>query len=171
MDAKPEIADDRFEFSNTLQFNQQQHLELNGLSRGKKQPLLRACCALAGILMLFWSYTVLLGIILLVVTGLLIFAPQRLPGTDAWYYRRNRFYGQEIVYGVSDQGLSFTTEGVEAEIVWTRKCVWERRGELLRISSVNFPNCWYRISDLELAGVHDQVMDKCRQYGKQYKCK
>jgi hypothetical protein len=169
MDAEAEIADEKFEFSNTLQFDQQQYVELNGVSRGEKQPYLVAGFAVVGVLMLFWSFTLLLGIFILTITGLVAFAPHKLRGTDAWHYRVRPLYQQAILYGVSDQGLRFETDGAEAEIVWAKTTVWEERDDLLRISPTNFPNCWFPIPELKRAGVHDQVMDKCRRYGRQYK--
>lgn len=165
------MTDDKFEFTNALQFDQQQYVELNGITTGKWRPVLITGSTLAGILMLFWSYTIILGIVVLAVTCLLVFAPQFLLGNEAWRYWENPLNQQEIFYGISDQGLSFETDGAEAKIVWTRKCVWEERGDLLRISSVNFPTCWFYISGLKQAGIHDQVMDKCRRYGKQFKSK
>ncbi|MEM7633524.1 MAG: hypothetical protein AAF299_03120 [Pseudomonadota bacterium] len=169
MGSNRNVTDDKFEFTNALQFDQQQYVELNGATTGKWRPVLIASFALAGILMLFWSYTLMLGIMVLAVTCLSVFAPQFLPGSEAWQYRENPLNQQEVLYGVSDQGLSFKTEGAEAEIVWARKIHWEERGDLLRIWSVNFPLCWFYISELKQAGVYDQVMDKCRRYGKQLK--
>ncbi|MEM9472896.1 MAG: hypothetical protein AAGA00_13140 [Pseudomonadota bacterium] len=171
MDARAEPAHEKFEFSNTLQFDQEQYVQLNGLLRGKRYPLLRACCALAGIVMLAWSYTLLPGIIMLTILGLLVFSPQRLRGSAEWHYRTNPVYQQPITYVVSNDGLRFLSQGAEAEIVWAKTTVWEVRGDLLRITPPHFPNCWFQMSELEQAGVYEQVMNNCRRYGRQFKGK
>ena len=162
------MSDERFQFSTAVNLSEQQFVALNRLTSRTSWRLYMSGTVIVASLMLLDTFTFLLGVGLFIIPALAIFAPHKLPVSQEAEYRKSPYFRQLPVLGVSDEGMLFRTEQVDAEIVWRKPFVWEIHDGWLRISPPGFPACWFPVSDLKQAGVFDQVMKKCRKFGVEY---
>jgi hypothetical protein len=159
------MSDGRFKFSAEINLTEQQFVMLNRLTSPKRWPFYITATAIVALLMLLHPFTFLVGVGLFIIPALAIFAPHKLLNCQEQLYRKSPYFRQQPVLSVSDKGLSFRTEQVEAEVLWSKPTVWQEIHGWLKISPAGFPACWFPVPDLKRAGVYDQLMLKCREFG------
>lgn len=162
------MSESRFQFSTEVNLSEQQFVMLNRLTSPNRWPFYMAATAIIACLMLLHPFTFLVGVGLLIIPALAVFVPHELMNCQEQIYRKSPYFRQPPVLGVSDRGLSFQTDQIEAEILWGKPIVWQEIHGWLRISPAGFPACWFPVSDLKRGGVYEQVMLKCREFGVEF---
>jgi hypothetical protein len=109
---------DSFEFSQTRQLSEADYLAIHALSSSRWRFLKVLLLLVVGIVCLFWSYTLLLGVILLVFGVLSLAVPQVFRAGSASSFRAHSHLHQPLTFCVSDQGLSVSSSDLDLHSDW-----------------------------------------------------
>jgi hypothetical protein len=155
---------DPFSFEHAFRFTEHLYVALNTTLKRENRPVRLLTVATVGIACLFWSYTLLLGVALLLLMGMAVFLPSLIPGTAANTFRKTAYLKDEMTYGVNEKGLWVKGPRLSAEFNWENVVVWDERAGWLKISASQTPSVWFPIDKLHEAGVYDNVMKLCKKY-------
>ncbi len=154
-----------FEFEHTHKWTEKQYVELNGVFSKRTQWLRLILVGMLGVLCLFWSYTLLLGICILVLMALVLSSPHVVAGTTAYGYRTCPFLREKLTYGVNNERLWLNGSLIEVRVPWESVHVWDERDGWLRVSPIGSPALWFPVSKLKDAGIYDQIIELCKKNG------
>lgn len=122
----------------------------------------------AGITCLFWSYTVALGLVLLLVSIASLVLPRLLPVGLASTYRGSPHLQKPMTCGVSDTEMWVNGSSYRFSSGWSNLTVWRESSGWLVLSPSGMSPVFLRQDDLRQAGVYDEVRTLARQYGVLY---
>lgn len=152
-----------FRFSWTVKFDEQQFIDL--FRSMARQPRF-AKRTLVGLALLFSQYTMLIGILILILTAFGAFMTRFFPGVAANIYREVPCTGHKTTYFVDEQGLEVKSRGRKIVVRWRGIGGWQQKNGWLSVGLPGFSECLFRVSDLKQAGIYDQVLVKCQTYGR-----
>jgi hypothetical protein len=121
-----------------------------------------------GVACLLWSYTFLLGILLLLLLALGIWAPHIIPGTAARFYRESKFLSTPMTYGVSESRLWARGTELSTEAGWRYLGAWRTRGDWLILPCEGIPTVYLPVRALQEAGIYEQVLALVRAHGTEF---
>jgi len=153
-----------FSFEHTFKFDEELYVQLNSLFAKKSKTVRLSLVAIAGIACLFWAYSLLLGIIILILVTVSLFLPSFLPATAASNYRKMDYLHNDLTYGVNEQKLWVIGKDFNVEIGWQHAAVWDVREGWLKISANNTPVLWFEIEKLKEAAIYDKVIELCKKH-------
>ena len=139
----------RFEFEHTHKWTKEQYVELNSIFSKRTLWFVLIVFGLFGIVCLFWSYTLLLGICTLLLVAFMLFMPHMIAGVSAHGYRTCPFLREELTYGVSNRELWLHGSYIAVRVPWKSVRVWDEREGWLRISPIGLPPLWFPVSKLK----------------------
>lgn len=160
-----------FEHSQTRELTEADYASIHSISSRRSRPWRLLLLFAASVACLFWSYTLLLGIVLLGVGALAIGAPRLLPGSMSAAFRDHAHLHQPLTFGVSDQGLSVSARHLDFRCGWPNLAVWHERDGWLRVSPHGMQDLYFRVSELQEASVYERVIELCRKHGREYNAK
>jgi len=114
---------------------------------------------------LLWSYTLLLGILLLLFEALILWVPHTLAGTAAHKYRESKFISTRMTYGVSESRLWVRGPELAAEAGWKYLGAWRIRDGWLILPCESIPTVFLPLQALREAGLYEQVFALARAHG------
>ena len=117
-----------------------------------------------GVILLFWSYTFVLGVLLLGMLGITILKPSLLEMSRTHFRTRPNLHGP-ILYGVSDSGLWLRSKGTELSCVWGNLNWWGGNETWLQLHPHGMQPLHFRVDDLKDAGVYSDVLEKINSTG------
>jgi hypothetical protein len=136
----------------------------------KNKTILLVCL---GILMLFWKYTVALGIAILLAV-ISMFIVERKVKNPKWINdikwrsrRQNRVFEEPIRYGFNDYGLLLTSEKVEVKVSWQYLNHYKFKGNWLRVTVYGIPDFFYNIEELKESNVYGSFIVNLEKYCKE----
>jgi hypothetical protein len=109
-----------------------------------------------GVASLFWSYTVGLGIVLLVVRALAPLASPRVPVGARSTYRRSPHLSAPMRCGVTSEELWVRGETYRFTSRWSNLAIWRETSEWLVLSPHGMAPVSLRLADLRSAGAYEQ---------------
>jgi len=148
-----------FEFKHTLLISEDEYVALFHGSR-KSKPARLGVLAAIGILCLFSKWTLLIGILALAVVAFIVF--MEILGwqlTLPQSYRYSVHLHSPVTYTISEKGFSLAGELLAVHSEWQNLKVWRKNGDWLILSPNVLPPLFFKVSDLERAGVFSEVMD------------
>jgi len=157
-----------FEYSQTREITEADYASIHSISSRRSRPWCLVLLFVAGAACLFWSYTLLLGIVLLGIGVLVLWAPNMLPGSMSTVFRGHAHLHQPLTFGVSDQGLSVSAPHLDLRCRWPNIAVWHERDGWLRISPYGMQDLYFRVSELQEASIYERVIELCRKHGREY---
>ena len=160
-----------FSFENTVKLTESQYVAIWGVLPTKpwfKRVRLLAITTV-GSLFLLSTYTLLLGLILLVGAGLSVVLPRMIvPGGARSQYRRHRYLQDALTYGVSDQELWVKGARINARVQWSMLMVWREVEGWLLLSASGIPPVFLSIARLRERGLYDRVKDLAARHALEY---
>lgn len=153
-----------FEFKNTLKFNENEYVRIYTTPVKISSPLKFAAGCIAAFALLFWPYTLIIGLGFFGIFGLNWLASRFLRPGLTKIFKANRFIRQKTNYSADDHGFIVETHGYRASISWDKAMAWTIANGWLRIETRGFPNCLFRVSDLKNSGVYDPIITKLREH-------
>ena len=123
----------------------------------------------AGLIMFLWPYTVGLGLVVLTITFLVIFAPHLVHNTSARTFRQLRYLREPLAYGANSDRVWVRGSDFTVEASWRYLAVWrEQGGGWLILQGNDFPSIYLPIALLKNRGVYDQVTALARQHAVEF---
>lgn len=153
-----------FEFEHKYRFHEKRYTEFNRIFSRKYRWVRLTAVLFSGIVFLFWKYTLVIGVILIVLFAFGLLVPS-ITGFGARHtYRRTPFLRELLTYGISDRALWLIGPDLEVRVGWSSVHVWDERDGWLRLSPYGAPALWFPIRKLKDAGVYDQIMELCARH-------
>ncbi|MEM9472895.1 MAG: hypothetical protein AAGA00_13135 [Pseudomonadota bacterium] len=157
-----------FDYTHELQFDEQQYVEAWLELIQIIWPIRLFVILITAGAMLFWSYTMIIGMVLLMSAAMAYWLPARfIPRhwAESSGWNRNRFARQKTIYSADQDGYTVATKGMKIRINWEKTTDWKLTRNWLHINTRGFPSAWFRKLDLEQAGVYDDLMGTLHRKG------
>ncbi len=157
-----------FRYEHTRKLTRLEFAELHTLFLPRPKRWKLAALFVTGIACLLWSYTFLMGIVILVLASLLLVAPGLAKISSPRGFQEHRHLHQPLTFIVSNEGLQIQGATVDFKSSWKNLRVWEIRGKWLRLAPHGMQELYFETSKLEEAGVFGGVMELTRAHGVEY---
>jgi hypothetical protein len=159
-----------FQFEHTHRFQEKEYGALVALLSQKtsRRTVRYVLFMLAGVLLLFSRYTLLLGVLWLGLGLLAVWMPHTFAGTGARTYRESKLLREELTYGVSERELWIHGPEYSATVGWRYLGYWRIREDWLILPCTGIPTVYLPVAALQAAGIFDQVMTLVRRHGKPF---
>ena len=160
-----------FRFENTLTMTESQHVALWGvvLPRSRSGLIKLIAVGTVGVLFLFTSYTLILGVILLGLVVMAIFFPELVSVGARRVFRQHKYLRDAITYGVTDQRLWVKSAHIEASASWSMLLSWRETEGWFVLSSSGIPPVLLSLARLREEGLYGRVRalaaSNAREYG------
>jgi len=136
----------------------------------KSTRWLRFAIALViGLFMLFWSYTLLLGVVVLILCFIHLVSPGLLSKGLHHNFRALKYLHHPLKYGVSDDHLWVQGKTIDAKASWSLLVTWQVRNDWLILSRTGIPQIYLPITEIKKAGVYNQIMELAKKNGREFK--
>lgn len=149
-----------FKFENTLALTESQYVAIWALlpSRPLSRVIRLVALALVGIGFLFTPYTLLLGVILLVMIVVALLLPGRiLPAGARSTFRQHKYHRDAMTYGVSEERLWVKSARMEASVSWPMLVTWRETEDYLVLSPSGIPPLYLSLARLREEGLYGRV--------------
>ena len=154
-----------FEFEHTHKWTKEQYVDVNRIFLKRNRWLRITVFGVFGIVCLFWAYTLILGICVLVLMALALLMPHIVAGGTAHGFRTCLYLHEALTYGVSNEKLWLNGSLIEVKVSWESVDVWDERDDWLRVSPRGSPNLWFPVSKLKDAGIFERTIELCEKHG------
>ena len=151
---------DEFRFENTFKLTESQYLAVWAVLPLWRVPRLIRLGALAavGVLFLFTTYTLLLGVILLSLIVVSVFLPGRIVPVGARsLFQRHEYLRDALTYGVSEQKLWVKGARIDASVSWSMLGSWREIEGWLVLSASGIPPVYLSLASLTEEGLDGRV--------------
>lgn len=159
-----------FAFEHSHRFTEKEYVQVMAVFSRKPKPRIRraALIIVIGILCLFTRYTLLPGVLILLLSAFVLVVPYTFKGTAANGFRESKYLKDEMTYGVSERGLWMRGPNHSAWASWKMLGAWRIRGDWLMLPCSAIPCVFLPVSELQAAGIFEPVMALVRSHGTAY---
>ncbi len=121
-----------------------------------------------GLFMLFWSYTLLLGVLVLILCFLHLVSPGILKKSLRLGFQGHKYLHQPLKYSVSVEYLWVQGETINAKASWSLLVTWQIIRDWLILSASGIPQVYLPIPDMKRSGVYNKVFELAKKNGKEF---
>ena len=148
-----------FRFENTFRMTEAQHVALLSVSlpRSRSGLIKLIIAASVGVLFLFTPYTLILGVVLLVLVMMAIFLPELTSLGARQTFHQQKYLREAITYGVSDQRLWVKSAHIEASASWSMLVTWREVEDWFVLSPSGIPPVLLSLARLKEEGLYGRV--------------
>lgn len=143
-------------FENTVKLTETEYSAAWGVTPSPNKVKYVALVAV-GILCLFTSYTLLLGIALLGLALVVAFKPVVLPGGARHRFRQLKYLQEPLTYGVSEQKLWVKGSDIDASVPWSMLYNWRETEDWLVLAPYAIPPLFLSLARLREEGLYGRV--------------
>ena len=122
-----------------------------------------------GIILLFWSYTLIIGVLILGLSLIAFVSPRILGKGLRHNYYGHKYLHQPLTYGVSEDHLWVRGKNIEASATWTLLATWQVRADWLILTASGIPQVFLPVSDMKKVGSFERIMQLALENGKKFK--
>jgi hypothetical protein len=161
----------RFSFEDTVKLTESQYLDVWALAPAARPSRLirRVALAAVGVIFLFSPYTLLLGVILLILNAVSVFEPRMIPAGARSSFRQHKYLRDAMTCGVSEQRLWVRSGRLDASVAWSMLVNWRERAGWLVLSPSGIPPLYLTIDRLKEEGLYERVTELARQNAEEFK--
>jgi hypothetical protein len=121
-----------------------------------------------GLIMLLWPYTVGLGLAVLAISVLIMFAPHLVHGISARTFRQLRYLKEPLAYGANNDRVWVRGSDFTVEVSWRYLTVWREQGGWLILQANDLPPIYLPTALLKDKGIYDQVKALAQQHAVEF---
>ncbi len=155
-----------FQFKNTHTFSEEEYRDIHRLLETKKGRLRgKIITAILTVACFFSPYTLLLGIVLVILFLLDRFKSGIVTKAFDNAHRESKLLKLKLTYGVSNNYLTLEGKGVSLKIGWNMIKVWELKERWLVISADQLPSFYLDIEKLKEKNLLLKVLSLCQKHG------
>jgi ABC-type multidrug transport system fused ATPase/permease subunit len=158
----------KFSFEETMQLTKEDYLEIHSIFSNNSKIVRNIILLIFGILFLFSTYTIIIGILLILITVFITFMDRNFPRILKNNYEKQRYYHQPIKYGVSQDEIWAEFDKFRFTSSWENLAVWKLTDTWLRLSANGLPPVMFKKESLKKAGILEKVIMKAKQYAVEY---
>ena len=162
---------EEFRFENTVKLTEAQYVPIWSLFPQKRWFVKLRLFAITavGVLLLFSSYTLLIGLILLGSVVVAVYLPGKiLPGVSRSLFRRHVYLRDALTYGVSDHGMWVKGARIDARVQWSMLVTWREVEGWLLLSASGIPPVYLSLARLKEEGLYRRVRDLAKSHAPEY---
>ena len=154
-------------FEHTVHFDEKTY---RGIWVSKPVRWIRIIIGFAvGIILLFWAYTLVVGIVILGLCLITIISP-RIFGKALYHnFHNHKHLHQPLTFGVSEDRLWVRGETLDASATWKLLTTWQVRADWLILTVSGIPQIFLPVSDMKKSGSFDRVLQLALENGKEFK--
>jgi len=156
---------ENFNYSYSHKWSEKEYVEARSIFAKDNRVLRVVLIGIIGILFLFCQYTLILGILMLVLTIIALYKPSLIVYGARQEFRSYLLLRYTLTYRVSDSGLS-----VEGENGFYANCNWENhtyckedRGWII-LTGTGMPLLFFPTTKVKQDGVYDSIMEYVKKY-------
>ena len=153
-----------FYFEREYDLNYEDYVVFENQRRLRLRSWRTSLSLMIGVILLFWSYTFVLGVLLLGMLGIEILKPSLIGMTRKKFSDQPNLHGP-ILYGVSNSRLWIRTEMGQQSCVWGNLVSWVEYETWLRLYPNKMQPLNFRVDDLKEGGVYADVLEKINSTG------
>ncbi len=154
-------------FEHTIKFDEETY---RAVWHRKSTRWLRFAIALVvGLFMLFWSYTLLLGVAVLTLCLIHLISPGLLSKGVHHNFQGLKYLHHSLKYGVSDEHLWVQGRIIDTKASWSLLVTWQVRNDWLILSLSGTPQVYLPIPEMKSSGAYDKVLELAKKNGKEFK--
>ena len=154
-------------FEHTIEFDEESY---RAVWQRKSTSWLRFAIAFVlGLFMLFWSHTLLLGVVVLILCFIHLISPGLLSKGLHHNFQGLKYLHHPLKYGVSSEYLWVQGRTIDAKTSWSLLVTWQVRNDWLVLSPAGIPQIYLPITEIKKAGVYDHIMELAKKNGKEFK--
>jgi hypothetical protein len=154
-------------FEYTIEFDEESYRAI--WQRQSTRWLRFAIAFIVGLLLLFWSYTLLLGVIILIACFTQLIVPGLLSKGLFRNFRHLKYMHHPLKYGVSDEHLWVQGKTIDAKVSWSLLATWQVRNDWLILSPSGIPQIYLPLTEMKKSGVYEHIMELAKKNGKEFK--
>jgi hypothetical protein len=154
-------------FEHTLKFDEETYRTI--WQKNSTRWLCFAIALVIGILLLLWSYTILLGVILLILCFISLVSPQILRKGLHHNFQGHKYLHQQLKFGVSAEHIWVEGDTINTKASWTLLITWQIREDWLILSASGMPQVYLPISEMTRSGVYNKILELATKNGKEFK--
>jgi hypothetical protein len=148
---------DEFRFENTVTLTESQYLAVWGVLAKRPKMIRLVGVAVVGVLFLFTKVTLLLGLLVLSLVVVMVFAPRLLSFAARSTFRGHNYLRDALTYGVNDQKLWVKGALIDASTPWSALVTWRETDGWLVLSPSGIPPLYLSIGRLKNEGLYGRV--------------
>jgi hypothetical protein len=154
-------------FEHTIEFDEATY---RAVWQRKATRWLRFAVALVvGLFMLCWSYTLLLGVVVLILCFIQLISPGLLSKGLHHNFQGLKYLHHPLKYGVSEEYLWVQGRTIDAKASWLLLVTWQIRNDWLILSPSGIPQIYLPITEMKKSEVYDRIVELAKKNGKQFK--
>ena len=155
-------------FEHTVKFDEQTYRAIWGATKSIRW--LRFIIAVTvGLIMLFWSYTFLLGLLVLGLSVLQLVSSRLLTKGLRHNFHGHKYLRQPLIYGVSDERLWVRGESLDASAAWSLLVTWQIRSDWLILAVSGIPEVYLPVAGMRKSGSFERIMELASTNGTEFK--
>jgi hypothetical protein len=162
---------EEFRFENTVKLTEAQYVAIWSMLPRKRWFVKLRLFAITtvGVILLFSSYTLLIGLILLGSVVAAVYLPGMiLPGSTRSLFRRHVYLRDALTYGVSDHGMWVKGVQIDARVQWSMLVTWREVEGWLLLSASGIPPVYLSLARLKEEGLYRRVRDLAKSHAPEY---
>ncbi len=157
----------KLDYSFTHRFTRDEYTELRSTFAKNSRSYRLIILAAVGIAFLFWHYTFLIGIALLLLFTLAILAPGIINFGARSEYDSTEYLHYTLTYHFTDQGLSVRGEnGLSASCNWNNHVHWKEQRGWIIFTATGMPWLYVLASDAKKHGAYESLLELARRFGR-----
>ncbi len=146
-----------FTFENTVMLTESQYLAVWGVLTKRPKMIRLVGLTGAGVLFLFTKVTLLLGLLVLGLVVVILFAPDLLSFGARSTFRQHKHLRDALTYGVNDQKLWVKGTRIDANVPWSALVTWRESEGWLVLSPSGIPPLYLSLGRLKNEGLYGRV--------------
>jgi len=148
---------DGFTFENTVTLTESQYLAVWGALTKRPKMIRLVGLVAVGVLFLFTKVTLLLGLLVLGLVAVIVFAPELLSFGVRSTFRGHNYLRDALTYGVNDQKLWVKGARIDASVPWSALVTWRETESWLVLSPSGIPPLYLSLGRLKNEGLYGRV--------------
>ena len=146
---------DRFHHECEVELNADTYAEIYSRHPKAARRLRRFGILLIAILCLFWSYTLIPGLVLLALLAIATFMPTNMPKSMKTGFQTFPNLHVPIQYGMSENIMWVRSSFVEQSSNWDNLATWSENDKWFRLAPHGAQQLFFRIEQMKEAGVYE----------------
>ena len=137
-----------FEYTQTYGITEKDYADIHAISSRRSKPWRILLLIIVGLSCLLWSFTLIVGIGLLCIATISIFAPHVFPWSMNANFRGHAHLHQPLTFSITEQGMRVSGPHLDLRCEWPNLTVWREHEGWLRLSPHGMQDLYFRTSGL-----------------------
>jgi hypothetical protein len=160
----------RLDYRFTHRLTRDEYIESQSFLKKKVRSRAVLVIAAVGIAFLFWEYTFLIGIGLLLLFTVIVVAPGILHVGAGSQYSSSKYLQYTLTCAFTKSGISVKGEnGLTASCSWNNHIQWVEDRDWITVSGAGMPGIYIPVDDLKRSGMYELLISYLERHGEKFR--